>query len=440
MGQKVNPILFRLGNSGPNHSFWFSDSDSYSHLLSQDLEIKNFLSNLLKSNGILVRSCTIQRSYEKLIVSLDLYFSYALSKQAKFVWARALFKSIKKKYNKINRIKDIKNFAKFLGSENVTEPLQTPTKGFIHKKNYDIIAQNSLKKKKQKKYFILKRKGIFQKFSISHRNKLFYFLFVNKAKQKNFNRIEDNKIVSALKRSARSHYSSLGFVLLNFHKLKKLFVLKKFNYNFKNYNLQKYAKNTLILKDSFNLLELNKNLCKSLQCFCGLEEIKVNISSSQLHYLPSFKFYQKIICKDLLIFQKNKDLQNVFMEIVENLYFTVVSFGYGNAYILGTLLAFLLENTRNQVFVTKFLQKSLHLFFKTIKPEDIAIDGIKILIKGRFNKRRRTKKIVLQEGQISLQTISTPIDYYQTQAVTIYGSFGIKVWVSKSFIVNNINL
>lgn len=39
--------------------------------------------------------------------------------------------------------------------------------------------------------------------------------------------------------------------------------------------------------------------------------------------------------------------------------------------------------------------------------------------------------MVIQEGQISLQTIRTPIDYYQTQAITLYGAFGIKVWLAK---------
>jgi hypothetical protein len=356
---------------------------------------------------------------------LDLYFSYILSKQAKFLWARSLFRSLKKKYNKVNRIKDLKNFTKILGSENVRLSLRLP-KGFLHKK------VSSLRLKKPGKCFLLRTKLPFQKFFISHRNKLFYFLIVNEKKNKDFTRIQENKIVCALKKSTRSHYNNLNFVRLNFHKFKRLFILNKFKYNFKNYNLYKSTFNSFGQKHNFNLLELNKNLCKSLQQFSGLEEVEVNISSSQLNYLPSFKFYQKTIYKDLIPFQKNKDLQKYFVEVVENFYLTLISFGYGNAYLLGTLLTFLLENTRNQVFVTKFLQKTLQILFQAIKTENLAIDGIKILIKGRFNKRRRTKKIVLQKGQISLQTISTPIDYYQTQAVTIYGSFGIKVWLSKS--------
>jgi len=285
---------------------------------------------------------------------------------------------------------------------------------------------------KKRRYFLLKTTTPFQKYTLSHKNKLFYFLITKKRKQDKLENIKENKISGALKKSTRSHYRNLSFVRINFNKFKRLFVLKKFLYNFSCFGLHKSFINDFTSKDNYNLLELSKYLCKSLQCFCGLEEVEVNISSSQLNFLPSFKFYQKAVYKDLVQFQKNRDLQKYFVEAVESFYLTFISFGYGNAYQIASLLTFLLENTRNQTFITKFLQKSLQVLFKIIPKEYLAIDGIKILIKGRFNKRRRTKKIVLQEGQISLQTISTPIDYYQTQAITIYGSFGIKVWISKS--------
>jgi hypothetical protein len=150
-----------------------------------------------------------------------------------------------------------------------------------------------------------------------------------------------------------------------------------------------------------------------------------------LNYVPSFKFLQRKIFKELSRFQRNRDLKNYFVETLETLYFVLRTFGFGNAYLLSQFLVFLLENTRKQVSIVKFLKKSLEVFFHLMPPHYFAIDGIKILIKGRFNKRRRTKKVVLQQGQISLQTIKTPIDYFQTQAVTIYGTFGIKVWISK---------
>jgi ribosomal protein S3 len=91
----------------------------------------------------------------------------------------------------------------------------------------------------------------------------------------------------------------------------------------------------------------------------------------------------------------------------------------------------MIEKNRKHTSTVRLLKKSLQTFFQNLPTDFFAVEGIKVLIKGRFNKRRRTKTIVIQEGQISLQTIKTPIDYYQTQAITLYGAFGIKVWLAK---------
>lgn len=98
MGQKVNPLIFRLGNGPSEASLWSAHRNSYSHLFQQDQEIKNFISCLLKARGIILRSLKMSRSSQKLSVVTDLYFSYLLAKQSKFFWARSLFKSIKRKY------------------------------------------------------------------------------------------------------------------------------------------------------------------------------------------------------------------------------------------------------------------------------------------------------------------------------------------------------
>lgn len=424
MGQKVNPIVFRLGNSSPNVSSWSTNLDFYSHLLSQDIETRNFLSNLLRSKGILLRSCIIRRSHQSLRVNLDLYFSYMLSKQAKFLWARSLFKAIKKKYIKVNRIKDIRNFSNFLDAEEDSLRIREIP---LLKKKY----ASPLVPKGRKKIFLSKTKLPFCRPCFSFKKRLFYFLIIKNKLTTNSALKDENKIIGAVKKSSKTHYKNFNLVRLNFNKFKRLFILKKFRYNFKCYNLCNYVSDQLTKKDDIDLMQLNKNICKSLQRFCGIEEVQVNIFSNQLSYLPSFKFYQKQVYKDLLQFQNSRSLQKYFIETLENLYFVIGSFGFGNAYLLSSLLIFLLENIRKQILVAKFLQKSLRTFFQVLPRENLAVEGIKILIRGRFNKRRRTKKIVIQEGQISLQTIDASIDYYQTQAITIYGSFGIKVWISK---------
>jgi hypothetical protein len=113
------------------------------------------------------------------------------------------------------------------------------------------------------------------------------------------------------------------------------------------------------------------------------------------------------------------------LKTVETLYFVLGTFGYGNASLLGKLVSYMIEKNRKHMLTVRFLKKALQIFFQNLPGNFLAVDGLKILIKGRFNKRRRTKTIVLQQGQISLQTLKTPIDYHQTQAITLYGAFGI---------------
>lgn len=418
MGQKVNPVLFRLGTSTPVTSSWYANAESYSHLLYQDLELKKFLRNVLLSRGILLRSCKIQRSSNRLLINLDFFFSFILTKRAKFFWARSLFKTVKKKYSKVNRIKDMKNFVQTLCSDDFEKLSKS-------KKKY-ILPRNN-----QKKNFFSGGMGKFKKGVLSYRNRLFFFLILKKLKGVNVKKKEDAKLLGAVKNLSKSYYNNCNLVRLNLPKFSRLFILQKFNYNFRGFFLKKSVPASLLNKNTFDLLELNENLCRTIQSYSGIEEVRLNIFSNQLNYVPSFKFFQKKIFKELSRFQRNRDFKRYFVETLENLYFVVRTFGFGNAYLLSQLLVFLLENTRNQTSVAKFFKKSLQILFRSIPVQHIAIGGLKILIKGRFNKRRRTKKMVLQEGQISLQTVSTPIDYYQTHAVTIYGSFGIKVWISK---------
>jgi ribosomal protein S3 len=57
---------------------------------------------------------------------------------------------------------------------------------------------------------------------------------------------------------------------------------------------------------------------------------------------------------------------------------------------------------------------------------------IKIIIKGRFNKAPRAMNKVIQCAKSSLQSINSKINYYQSTAYTVNGTFGVKVWLSEN--------
>ena len=52
MGQKVNPIGLRLGINRTWDSRWFARGDAYSKLLKEDMHIKSYLKDKLKSAAV----------------------------------------------------------------------------------------------------------------------------------------------------------------------------------------------------------------------------------------------------------------------------------------------------------------------------------------------------------------------------------------------------
>jgi ribosomal protein S3 len=84
------------------------------------------------------------------------------------------------------------------------------------------------------------------------------------------------------------------------------------------------------------------------------------------------------------------------------------------------------QNTisRKDNYFLGFLKQSVKLL---INAEASRIAGAKLVIKGRFNRAPRARKIIMQFGQFSLQSLNSKIDYYQSTAYTINGTFGIKI-------------
>ena len=424
MGQKINPIIFRQGITRQETSRWIADHGQFANLQQQDLEIQNFLSSLLRSHGILLRSARISRSSKKLLVELDLYFSTIFAKQSRFFWAKNLFRTIKKKYVALKKMRDLKDFVTEARDNSDSDdsidfkvPLIVTDKKRIKYK---------LSRQKRQKSFLKKRKKnfVFNTSVLTYKDRFFFFLLKKKVRTETFVKKENFSILGGVKHSSQS-----ALLRVKFGKLKKLFRSKKLKYNFQNYHLKSSFVSTK--KDKKSLLVLTKALSQSLQNYTGYEDIHLRIYSSQLNFLPTFKYYKRSLEKDLRYLQRSKDLKNYFSETLQVLYFTIGSFGCGNAALLGKFISYMIETNRRHTSITRFLKKSLQVFFKNLPSNCFAIEGIRIMIKGRFNKRRRTKTITLREGEISLQTLKMPVDYHQNQAITLYGSFGIKVWIAK---------
>src|SRR3989338_1487163 len=66
MGQKINPVGFRMGISTSWRSRWYAPNGKYKQYVSEDLKIRNLLMKKLKPAGI--QNIEIERAVNKLKV------------------------------------------------------------------------------------------------------------------------------------------------------------------------------------------------------------------------------------------------------------------------------------------------------------------------------------------------------------------------------------
>ncbi|MCK5332805.1 30S ribosomal protein S3 [Candidatus Parcubacteria bacterium] len=64
--------------------------------------------------------------------------------------------------------------------------------------------------------------------------------------------------------------------------------------------------------------------------------------------------------------------------------------------------------------------------------------GIKVQVSGRLNGAEMARTEWLSEGKIPLQTIRADIDFAKYEANTTYGVVGVKVWIYKGEIFDNV--
>ncbi len=59
----------------------------------------------------------------------------------------------------------------------------------------------------------------------------------------------------------------------------------------------------------------------------------------------------------------------------------------------------------------------------------MGAQGIKIMVSGRLNGAEMARSEQYKEGRIPLHTFRADIDYALSEALTVYGKLGIKVWI-----------
>ena len=97
-----------------------------------------------------------------------------------------------------------------------------------------------------------------------------------------------------------------------------------------------------------------------------------------------------------------------------------------DAKLLGELIA---EQLEKRVAFKRAMREALQ------RSQKQNVNGIKIQVSGRLNGAEMARSEWIREGRVPLQTLRADIDYATTEANTIYGVLGIKVWLFKSEIL-----
>jgi len=161
---------------------------------------------------------------------------------------------------------------------------------------------------------------------------------------------------------------------------------------------------------------------------------KVNISVT----LQSLNRYKQLSQTDIenlktLFKQLRKFVKNSFFKEAINIFF-ISALKRKSARLLAEFISdqFRLNQQRtDQMTISRkdnyflgFLKQTIMLF---VRYEPSCLAGVKIAIKGRFNRAPRARTAKIHFGKFSLQSFSSKIDYYQSTAYTANGTFGVKV-------------
>ena len=189
-------------------------------------------------------------------------------------------------------------------------------------------------------------------------------------------------------------------------------------------------------KQNFTLMEFQEFLLESLSIYT---KKKVNIfvtfqnlnDYKQLTYNQNLEF--KNIIKQLSKFSKNsffkEALNLVIINISKRKSAKLLADFISDQFRLNQLKADQTTMSKKDNHFLGFLKLTIKLL---ITSQISCITGIKIVIKGRFNKAPRAKSMIIQFGKFSLQSLNEKIDYFQSTAYTANGTFGIKVWICEN--------
>jgi len=366
MGQKINPISLRININRNFDSCWFQDNPTkYSELLHKDLNIREYLKSLFSYVGIHTGRITFQFFQKKLIIH---YFFY--DSQKKNILKKSTFSSIK--YKQLLAID--KSFNSCYIEKYLSFVLQNQR--YLQQLNKNIFLRIFLTH-----YFFSQNQNIFS--TKQFINSSYDYLFINF-----LNKSMDLSTLTKVE----TRYSSpvRPFELLKPTMRTTNNITRVANATSSNGTCEKNNRSNICLPESI----LEKIRARRI-----LFAIDKNLSN--IEYIIS----------------KNNQLDTCLLPLKMNSHFQSAHF------ICEYVCQRLQENiTFRQIF------KQLCQEIKTDSCGQV-IQGMRIVCAGRLNGVEMARVESKKFGQTSLHVFSSKIDYASSQAYTLFGLLGVKVWL-----------
>jgi small subunit ribosomal protein S3 len=65
-------------------------------------------------------------------------------------------------------------------------------------------------------------------------------------------------------------------------------------------------------------------------------------------------------------------------------------------------------------------------------------EGIRVEVAGRLSGAEMARTVPMREGQVPRQTLRADIDFAKSEALTTYGQIGVKVWIYKGIVLQEV--
>ena len=393
INKNIEELPFKFSYNENNKIFLnsFIDNVYKQKSLKQKIFLKNNLNLDIKNFKNLLQNFKINR--QKIIILKNLQFEkksilFQIQYKNKFYLNQLLFfKLLLNNLYLKNVFFKVWLFQVYLFLNNIKQSYNNKNFKFLIKNLY---SKNLIKKQRKIKFLKLKKKSW----------KIFFSKTRNSLNKKT---LPKNKIKHLLKLRSR--------ITLKKKKYLKCFAKKNLNSSIKN--IKKVL--SLISNSKINLIFINSlSFCK-FYYYTQKKSINKNYINERFNIWPLQRF----------LFNRYKYTAIFIKDFIHLAFITILM---KNPQVLVNFIGYQfkhLPKNRKQLKLLSFITQTIKILCAQ-RPE---ITGFKFQIKGRLNRRTRTRVYIFKKGVLPIQTNITRVEYGYSEGFTRSGLIGIKFWI-----------